>query len=91
MAGQAVTVIDRLKAKAGKEAQVRQELFSLLGPTRAEEGCINFDMHDAPNDPACSCFTRIGRAKITSNGILRRRTSHAGSNSLKRCWPSRST
>jgi quinol monooxygenase YgiN len=56
MAGKQVTVVVRLKAKAGKEAQVRQELFSLLAPTRAEQGCINFDMHQAPNDPSLFLF-----------------------------------
>jgi len=50
MAGNHVTVVVRLKAKPGMEARVRQELFSLLAPTRAERGCINFDMHQAPND-----------------------------------------
>jgi quinol monooxygenase YgiN len=56
MAGKQVTVVVRLKAKAGKEAQVRQELFSLLAPTRAEQGCINFDMHEAPHDPSVFLF-----------------------------------
>ena len=56
MANQQVTVVVRLKAKAGKEAQVRQELFNLLAPTRAERGCINFDMHQAPSDPSLFLF-----------------------------------
>jgi quinol monooxygenase YgiN len=56
MASQRVTVVVRLKARAGKEAQVRQELFNLLAPTRAEDGCLNFDMHEAPNDPALFMF-----------------------------------
>ena len=34
MANQQVTVVVRLKAKAGKEAQVRQELFNLLADPR---------------------------------------------------------
>lgn len=56
MANEPVTVVVRLKAKAGKEAQVRQELFSLLAPTRAEQGCLNFDMHEDPNNPALFLF-----------------------------------
>ena len=56
MASQQVTVVVRLKAKTGKETQVRQELFNLLKPTRAEQGCINFDMHEAPNDPSLFLF-----------------------------------
>jgi len=29
------------------EARVREELHKLLAPTRAETGCLNFDMHQA--------------------------------------------
>jgi len=68
MASQQVTVVVRLKAKAGKEAQVRQELFNLLAPTRAEQGCLNFDMHEAPNDPALFMF----HENWTSEGTLTR-------------------
>ena len=56
MAGNHVTVVVQLKAKAGMEARVRQELLNLLAPTRAERGCINFDMHEAPNDPSLFLF-----------------------------------
>ena len=56
MASQQVTVVVRLKAKTGKEAQVRQELFNLLAPTRAEQGCLNFDMHEALGDPTLFMF-----------------------------------
>ena len=56
MAGKQVTVVVRMKAKTGMEVRVRQELLNLLKPTRAERGCINFDMHQAPNDPALFLF-----------------------------------
>ncbi len=56
MADRPVTVVVRLKAEAGKGAQVRQELFNLLAPTRAEQGCLNFDMHEDLNDPALFLF-----------------------------------
>ena len=45
MADQIITVIARIKAKPGLEDTVRQELLKLLGPTRSEKGCINYDMH----------------------------------------------
>ena len=47
MADQKVTVVARAKAKPGKEEQVKQELLKLLSPTRAEDGCINYDMHES--------------------------------------------
>ncbi len=56
MATNQVTVVVRIKSKPGMEAQVKQELFGLLAPTRAEAGCINYDMHQAPNDPALFLF-----------------------------------
>jgi len=56
MTGKQVTVVARLKARAGLEARVKQELLNLLSPTRAERGCINFDMHEAPNDPSLFLF-----------------------------------
>ena len=56
MAGKQVTVVVRMKAKTGMEVRVRQELLNLLKPTRVERGCINFDMHQAPNDPSLFLF-----------------------------------
>jgi len=56
MAGKQVTVVVRIKAKTGMEVRVRQELLNLLKPTRTERGCMNFDMHQAPNDPSLFLF-----------------------------------
>jgi len=56
MAAKQFTVMVRIKAKAGMEPRVRQELLNLLSPTRAEQGCLNFDMHQDPNDPALFLF-----------------------------------
>ncbi|HKG22675.1 MAG TPA: putative quinol monooxygenase [Blastocatellia bacterium] len=45
-----LTVIARMKAKQGMEEQLKQELLGLLPPTRAEEGCINYDLHQSAQD-----------------------------------------
>ena len=50
MAEGKVTVIARIKAKTGEVQRVKEELFKLLAPTRAENGCINFDMHQGAAD-----------------------------------------
>ena len=47
MAGKKVTVFALVKAKPGMEETVEQELSALVGPTRAEEGCINYDLHQS--------------------------------------------
>ena len=47
MAGRKVTVFALVKAKPGMEEAVKQELSALVGPTRTEEGCINYDLHQS--------------------------------------------
>jgi quinol monooxygenase YgiN len=56
MAGEQVTVVVRIKARPGMESRVREELRSLLAPTRQESGCINYDMHESPDDPSLFLF-----------------------------------
>ena len=56
MENQKVTVVARIKAKLGKEAQAKQELLKLLSPTRAEAGCINYDMHQSLDNQAQFLF-----------------------------------
>ena len=56
MGNNEVTVVVRIKAKAGSEDRVRQELRNILAPTRVEKGCINFDMHQSPDDESLFLF-----------------------------------
>ncbi len=56
MENQKVTVVARIKAKSGREAQAKQELLKLLSPTRAEAGCINYDMHQSLDNQAHFLF-----------------------------------
>jgi quinol monooxygenase YgiN len=51
-----LTVIARLRAKSGQEARLRQELQGLMAPTRAEAGCIGYDLHESQTDPALFVF-----------------------------------
>lgn len=46
-----LTVIAHIRAKAGHEARVREVLLGLILPTRAETGCINYDLHVSQDDP----------------------------------------
>jgi len=50
MAAQEVSVIARMQAKEGKEKALRQELAALIGPTRAEPGCITYVLHQSVED-----------------------------------------
>src|SRR5262245_47477197 len=40
-----LTVVAHLHANPGKEDELRTALLALLEPTRAEEGCVQYDLH----------------------------------------------
>lgn len=52
MSDKPVTVIARMKAKPGKEQQLKAELLKLIAPSRKDPGCINYDLHIGAADPA---------------------------------------
>ena len=56
MKAESLTVIAQIKAKIGKESQVRQELLSLVAPSRQDTGCLNYDLHQAADNPALFLF-----------------------------------
>jgi len=56
MNAETVTVIARIKAQPGKESQVRHELLSLVAPSRRDAGCLNYDLHQASDNPALFLF-----------------------------------
>jgi len=56
MGSNKVTVVARIKAKEGLEERVKQELMNLLAPTRSEEGCINYDLHQSVQDKSLFLF-----------------------------------
>lgn len=50
MADAKVTVLARFKAKEGLEEKAKQEIMARVAPTRAEAGCINYDLHQSADD-----------------------------------------
>jgi len=52
MNAQSFTVVATVQAEPGKETLLRQELLALIGTTRREAGCLNYDLHQAVDDPA---------------------------------------
>lgn len=56
MNAKSLTVIAQIKAKPGKESQVRQELLSLVAPSRKDAGCLNYDLHQALDNPTLFVF-----------------------------------
>jgi quinol monooxygenase YgiN len=51
-----LTVIAYMKAKPGKEDELRQALTALIEPTRAESGYVNYDLHESVEQPGLFFF-----------------------------------
>ena len=51
-----VTVVATVKVKHGHEEQARQALRAAVAPTRAEPGCLQYDLHQSTTDPAQFLF-----------------------------------
>jgi quinol monooxygenase YgiN len=56
MADKKVTVVARFRAKSGLERQVADALSDLIQPTRKEPGCVNYDLHQSPEDKTLFLF-----------------------------------
>jgi quinol monooxygenase YgiN len=51
-----VTVIATLKAKAGQEDALRAALKSLIEPSKADEGNVNYDLYESRDQPGLFMF-----------------------------------
>ena len=51
MSAKNITVVATFEAKPGKENELRRALLTLIAPTRKETGCINYDLHQSPDEP----------------------------------------
>ncbi|HVG34715.1 MAG TPA: putative quinol monooxygenase [Pyrinomonadaceae bacterium] len=51
-----ISVVARVRARPGKEAEVRLACLALVEPSRAEQGCINYDLHQSADDPRLFMF-----------------------------------
>jgi quinol monooxygenase YgiN len=56
MSAKIVTVVATFQARPGKESELKQALISLVAPTRKEAGCLKYDLHVSPEDPAKFLF-----------------------------------
>jgi quinol monooxygenase YgiN len=54
-----LTVVARLKARAGKEDELFRVLGGLLAPTRAETGCVRYEMNRSHDDPGLFMFVEL--------------------------------
>jgi quinol monooxygenase YgiN len=56
MANDTVTVLARVKAKKGREDQLRHECFALVAPSREDQGCIDYELYESTDDPSVFVF-----------------------------------
>ena len=51
-----LTVVAEMKAKPGKEEELRKAVMALVEPSRKDEGCVQYDLHIHTNDPGRFVF-----------------------------------
>ena len=51
-----LTIVADIKAKSDQVDLVKAELLKLIATTRAEKGCINYDLHQDNENPAHFLF-----------------------------------
>jgi len=57
------TVVGTIVAKPETRAELQEILAGFVEPTRAEDGCINYDFHVDPADPCVFMFYENWRSK----------------------------
>jgi len=70
MSAKTITVVATFQAQPGKEVELKKALISLVAPTRNEAGCINYDLHISPEDPAKFLFHENWTSKAHLNAHL---------------------
>jgi quinol monooxygenase YgiN len=45
-----LTVVAEMVAKAGKEEDLKRQVLALVEPTRREEGCVQYDLHQSTGE-----------------------------------------
>ena len=56
MAEPLLTVVAEITAAPGREDALREALLGLIAPTRAEEGCVQYDLHESTETPGQFVF-----------------------------------
>lgn len=51
-----LTIVARIEAESDHVEAVKAELVKLIAPTLAEDGCVQYDLHQDNDDPAVFLF-----------------------------------
>ena len=66
-----VTVIAEAIAKAGKEEEARRLFLGLLEPTRKEDGCLQYDLHEEADKPGNFMFHENWQSRAALDAHLK--------------------
>ena len=69
-----LVLIVNIRAKQGMEGRLREALKGLVEPTRAEPGCIHYELHESETNP--SLFVFYENWKSRADHGLHRETPH---------------
>jgi quinol monooxygenase YgiN len=59
----ALTLVVTLRAKEGQHLLLEAELRALVGPTRKEEGCLQYDLHRGADQPGTFLFHEVWESR----------------------------
>ena len=59
MTDPALAMVVEFRAAPGKADELRAELLGIVGPTRAEDGCLRYDLHVSREDPDVLAFYEV--------------------------------
>ena len=59
----ALTLVVLLRAKEGQQLLLEAELRALVGPTRKEEGCLQYDLHRGADHPGTYLFHEVWESR----------------------------
>lgn len=65
-----ITIIGTVTAKPETREELQGLLTAQVAPTRAEEGCINYDFHVDAADPCCFVFYENWRTQADLDAHL---------------------
>ena len=72
--GEVITAVTFIHGIAGRQVDLRDHLLSLAAPTRAESGCLQYDLYQSPEHPAE--FMRLERWRSLSDLEVHKATPH---------------
>lgn len=58
-----LTIVAKITAEKGEEEFLAKQLSSLVAPTRAEAGCIQYDLHQSNDDPTIFLFFELWESR----------------------------